>query len=80
MKLSELIAAYGDDKVQFQNLDQSLINLNMRNGVSKITFGTEQPVNLDGTDKLGLVVWLDRDRVKEITTLEKNGKHREPTS
>jgi hypothetical protein len=66
MKLSELIAAYGDDKVQFQNLDNSLINLSMNKGVSKITFGTEQSVGLSGTDKLGLVVWLDRDRVKEI--------------
>jgi len=66
MNLSELIAAYGDDKVQFQNLDQSIINLSMSNGHSKITFGTEQPVNLDGPDKLGLVVWLDQDRVKEI--------------
>lgn len=67
MKLSELIAAYGDDKVQFQNLDQSLINLNMNKGVSKITFGTEQPVGLNGPDKLALIVWLDRDRVAEIT-------------
>lgn len=71
MKLSELIAAYGDDKVQFQNLDQSLINLNMNKGVSKITFGTEQPVGLNGTDKLGLIVWLDRDRIKEITAAAK---------
>lgn len=74
MKLSELIAAYGDDKVQFQNLDQSLINLSMNNGVSKITFGTEQSVNLDGTDKLGLVIWLDRDRVKEITAAIRAGR------
>lgn len=72
MKLSELIAVYGDDKVQFQNLDQSIINLNMNSGISKITFGTEQPVNLDGPDKLGLVVWLDRDRVKEIVAAEKS--------
>ncbi|HEX3101867.1 MAG TPA: hypothetical protein VHQ01_08750 [Pyrinomonadaceae bacterium] len=71
MNLSELIAAYGDDKVQFQNLDKSIINLNMNNGASKITFGTEQPVNLNGPDKLGLVVWLDRERVKEIVAAEK---------
>lgn len=66
MKLSELIAAYGDDKVQLQNLDHSATNLNMSKGVSKITFGTEQPISIDGTDKLGLVVWLDRKRVAEI--------------
>lgn len=72
MKLSELIAAYGDDKVQFQNLDQSLISLSMNNGTSKITFGTEQPVNLDGLNKLGLVVWLDRYRVKEIVAASRS--------
>jgi hypothetical protein len=65
--LSELIAAYGDDKVQFQNLDQSAISLNMNGATTKITFGTEQRLNLDGTEKLGLVIWLDRDRVKEIS-------------
>lgn len=76
MKLSELIAAYGDDKVQFQNLDQSLLNLNMHKGVSRITFGTEQPVNMSGPNKLGLIVWLDRDRVAEIV---KTGQDR-PTN
>lgn len=66
MNLSELIAKYGDDKVQFQNLDQCTEALNMNKGVTKITFGTEQPIGLDGTQKLGLVVWLDRDRVAKI--------------
>ena len=74
MKLSELIAAYGDDKVQFQNLDQSLVSLNMNKGVSKITFGTEQPANLDGPDKLGLVVWLDRARVAELIAAAKGSQ------
>lgn len=72
MKLSELIAAYGDDKVQFQNLDQSLIRANMRGGKSEVTFGTELPVGIDGPDKLGLIVWLDRDRVKEIVAAGKD--------
>lgn len=71
LKLSELIAKYGDDKVQFQNLDHCLDSLKMNNGKSKITFGTEQPVNLDGTDKLGLIVWLDRKRIAEIVAASK---------
>lgn len=73
MKLSELIARYGDDKVQFQNLDQCTEALNMNKGVAKITFGTEQPINLDGTEKLGLVVWIDRKSVAEIIKAEKAG-------
>lgn len=71
LSLSKLLAEYGDDKVQFQNLDQSLDSLRMAGGVAKITFGTEQRVGLDGTDKLGLVVWLDRKRVAEIVAASK---------
>lgn len=66
VKLSELIAAYGDDKVQFQNLDYCADKLNMNGTTTKITFGTEQRLNLEGTEKLGLVVWLDRARVAEV--------------
>lgn len=67
MKLSELIATIGDDVVQFQNLDESATDLNYsaKSG-SKITFGTHQRIGLDGTEKLGLVLWLPRDAVKAI--------------
>jgi len=64
MKLSALIAAYGDDKVQFQNLDECADSLNMNRGITRITFGTPQPLTPNGMEKLGLVVWLDRERVK----------------
>lgn len=65
MKLSELITAVGDDKIEFQNLDNSLVSLdfNVKRGTT-ITFGTSMTASLDGTDKLGLVVWLDREAVK----------------
>lgn len=71
MKLSELIASYGDDKVQFQNLDDAADTLNMNKGVTKITFGTDEPIGLNGTTRMGLVVWLDRDRVAEIIKASK---------
>lgn len=71
IKLSELIAAYGDDKVQFQSLDQCAETLNMNKGVTKITFGTEQPINLDGMERLGLVVWFDREKIAEIIEASK---------
>lgn len=74
MKLSELIARYGDDKVQFQNLDQCTEAMNMNKGVAKITFGTEQPINLDGTQKLGIVVWMDREKVASIIAASKAAK------
>jgi hypothetical protein len=66
MKLSELIARYGDDKIQFQNLDQCADKLNMNGKLTKVTFGTEQRITFEGTEKLGLVVWFDRERVAAI--------------
>lgn len=66
MTLSEIIAAYGDDRVQVQNLDQCATSLNMSGKHTKITFGTEQRLTPEGTAQLGLVVWFDRERVQEI--------------
>lgn len=71
MKVSELIAAYGDDKVQVQFLDECTDSLNMNKGITKVTFGTNQPIDFNGTKQLGIVVWLDRDRVKDIIAQSK---------
>lgn len=76
MKLSELIAKYGDENVEFQNLDECMIDLwyNTKQGTT-IKFGTTQDLDIEpvdgfesckGTKKLGLVVWFDRDEVKRI--------------
>lgn len=77
LSLSQLIAAYGDEKVQFQNLDQCMISLDYtaKNGW-RITFGTEMPIGrLDGTEKLGLVVWLDRAQVADAIAKDKDHHH-----
>lgn len=66
MKMSELIKAYGDDRVAFQNLDQCATALNMKKGETKITFGTVERLNPNGTERLGLVLWMDRERVAGI--------------
>lgn len=68
MRLSELIAAVGDDNVKFQNLDQSAISLDWsRKSGGRITFGTEEAIIPgDGTERLGLVLWLDRKAVAKI--------------
>jgi hypothetical protein len=72
LKLSELIAAYGDDKVQFQNLDQcgKTLDYHHKKGTT-ITFGTEETIGANGLEKLGLVVWFDRERVAEIVAASK---------
>jgi len=75
MKMSELIARYGDDNVKFQNLDQCADSLNMGKRGTKISFGTEQKIGLKGTEQLGLVLWFDRERVAQIIAdLKKDAK------
>ena len=66
MKMSELIAAVGDDLVDFQNLDECADSLNYsaKSG-TKITFGTQAKLTAIGTEKLGLVIWLPRQAVKD---------------
>lgn len=71
MNISELLAAIGDDNVQWQNLDQCADSLNMNGNTTRITFGTEQRLTLSGTERLGLIIWLDRDAVKAAIATEK---------
>ncbi len=71
MNLAELITAYGGDDVQFQTLDTCADRMNMANGYTKITFGTGEPLGPGGTVKMGLIVWMDRDRVAKILAAEK---------
>jgi hypothetical protein len=73
--MSELILAVGDDKVEMQNLDQCATSLdyNIKKG-TKITFGTEMAITFNGTEKLGLVIWLPRDAVKAALDAEKASK------
>ena len=73
LKMSELIAAYGDETLEFQNLDQcaKTLDYHHKKGTT-ITFGTTMNIHADqGTEKLGIVLWLDRRRVSEILAASK---------
>ena len=71
MRLSELIAKYGDEIVQFQNLDHCVSDMNLTKKGTTARFGTEQPFDLKGFKKMGLIVWMDRERVAEIIAADK---------
>ncbi len=75
LKLADLIAQCGDD-VQFSEpgpLRQALSISITRRGAS-ITFGTEMNIHgPKGTERLGLVVWLDREKVAEVLAASKAG-------
>ncbi len=68
MKMSELILAVGDENVVFQNLLNDAHSIDKTKHGTKITFYTDaiQAEELLGngqTKKIGLVLWLPRDRV-----------------
>lgn len=77
MTLSELIAAYGDDKVSFQKIDDCASHLNMTNRGTTLTISTPETMSFDGMEKLGLLVWLDRKRVAEIIDSARKGTDNE---
>lgn len=80
MKTSELIAAVGDDKVGVQFIDTCNISMDWdhKKG-TRITFGTDVKLIFnEGTERLGMIVWMDRDAVKAALAAEK-AKKAEPS-
>lgn len=71
--LSELIKKYGDEKVKFQLLDTSIVSMQKKRKHNEFTFATEQEFGVC-TNQIGIVVWLDRDKVAEILQANKEEK------
>lgn len=71
MNIAELLTKYGGDDVQCQPLDGCADRMNVSGSYTKITFGTPEPLGPNGTVKMGIVVWMDRDRVAEILAADK---------
>lgn len=79
MKMSELILAVGDENVVFQNLLNDVRTIDKTKAGTKITFYTdaiqaEELLNGGQTKKIGLVLWLPRDRVDAAVAAEKADK------
>lgn len=64
--IAELVAKLGDDNIKFQPLDSCAVNFRATKAGNEVTFVTDQPFSLDGTPEMGIVLWLPRDKVKEI--------------
>ena len=79
MKMSELIAAVGDDYILFQNLLNDAQSIDKTKHGTKITFytGAIQAEELMGGGKpknMGLVLWLPQDRVDAALAAEKSAR------
>ncbi len=69
MKMSELILAVGDDNVLVQNLNNDMDSIDKTKRGTKITFYTDQLTAEEMLterrgEKIGLVLWLPRDKVE----------------
>lgn len=76
MKMSELILSVGDENVIFQNLTNDAHSIDKTKSGTRITFYTdaihaEEFLNAGKSKKIGLVLWLPRDRVEAAIAAEK---------
>lgn len=80
MKMSELILAIGDDNVVFQNLLNDAQSIDKTKNGTKIAFYTDQVqaeeimLGRGKTKKMGLVLWLPRDKVEAAIAAERARK------
>lgn len=62
--ITRLMSAIGDDRIQFQMLDNAMTSIRSANQHTTISFKT-QAINATDTaiggGKVGLIVWVDRD-------------------
>jgi hypothetical protein len=68
VKLSDIILAVGDENIVLQNLLESADTISQtKRGETRVSFFTDQitatEVATGATKKLGLVIWLPRDRI-----------------
>lgn len=76
MTIIELLSEIGIGNLEIQFLDQCMTNYteSAKKG-NHITFGTEMTAGFDvQTKKQGVIVWLDREKVKEAIAREKAAK------
>lgn len=76
MKMSELILAVGDENVMMQNLLNDAQSIEKTKHGTRIAFYTdavhaEEMLGGGKTKKIGLVLWLPRDRVDAAVAAER---------
>lgn len=75
LPISELLRRYGDSEIQVQNLQNDTVEVTQDRRGALISFSTDPAIATnyqaclltgDRTNKVGLVVWLDRDKADKI--------------
>jgi hypothetical protein len=71
ISVADIVNGVGSDNIVLQNLDHCLIGINKTKDGSKVTFGTQMidpsfALNCEQQEKIGLILWLPRKKVREI--------------
>lgn len=77
--IAQLIMAAGQDNITFQSLDHSVTGYKLVRGSHQYTFQSGEGINQRSmpfkmeTHKLGLIIWLDREAVKQAQAVKPVG-------
>jgi hypothetical protein len=67
MSITELLQHVGAENVQLQNLADSLVKAQLKKNDGEITFATDrntvQDMVLNRCDKVGLILWIPKDKL-----------------
>jgi hypothetical protein len=76
MTIIELLAGVGVENVTVQNLLESMTNMRQTKGGTSITFMTDQvtamQIMTDTDERIGIVVWLPKDRARQVRAQYEN--------
>lgn len=77
VSLADLLNAIGGEDVRFQTLEQSMEGIKTKKGVSIVSFATDALTPTDvafNSGPKGLIVWVDRDLMRQRLDELKSGK------
>lgn len=65
MSLTDLLNEIGDDDIEYQMIEKSLLKAkkNKRHGDIELTIATHHDI-INGCGKVGIVLWLDKNKLE----------------
>lgn len=70
MNVADLISRVGPENIDVDFLDTNFTRSKAKPGETTITFKTGQPMSSKGTEKMGVILWLDREDVQKAVAAE----------
>ena len=78
VSITELLQAVGSENIRFQSMSTSMEHINVKKGVTIVSFATDAITPTDvvmGGGPSGIIIWVDQDLLRERLDELKQGKH-----